>query len=167
MKEEFKELLKQEGITNLENPTETDIKKISELLPILELKNNNELDEILIQEYFKYVAGILPTTLKIINDLASQSLGKDVINSFNKRIDSLNRRYESEKDTEILKSIQEEISDLFDRFERESEKQRNFITKLVYGVLGLVVILGGIAIGIKNKEVGKRIVERGTELIKG
>lgn len=167
MKEEFKELLKQEGITNLENPTETDIKKISELLPILELKVNNKLDETLIQEYFNYVAGILPTTLKTINDLASQSLGKDVINSFNKRIDSLNRRYETEKDTEILKSIQKEISDLFDRIEKESEKQRDFITKLAFGVLGSVVILGGIAIGVKNKEVGKKIVEGGTKLIKG
>jgi hypothetical protein len=27
---------------------------------------------------------MLPTTLKILNDLASQSLGEDVINSFNK-----------------------------------------------------------------------------------
>lgn len=55
----------------------------------------------MIQEYFEYVAGVLPTTLKIINDLASPNLSKDVINSFIKRIDSLNRRNEKEMDTEI------------------------------------------------------------------
>jgi hypothetical protein len=65
----------------------------------------------MIQEYYKFAAGVLPSTLKTLNDLASQNLGKDVINSFNKRIDALNKRFETEQDTEVLKIIQQEISD--------------------------------------------------------
>ncbi|WP_336883760.1 hypothetical protein [Priestia koreensis] len=168
MKENFKELLKQQGISNLENPTEADIKKISELLQILELKiNNNELDETIIEEYYKYATVVLPGTLKTLNDLAAQNLGKDVINSFNKRIDALNKRFETEPDPEVLKLIQIEISDLYDRIQNESDKQRAWLKQLAFGVMGGAVILGGIAISVKNKEAGRKIVEEGLKVIKG
>lgn len=168
VEKEFKELLKQQGISNLENPTEVDIKKISELSRLLEQKvNNSELDETIIQEYYKFAAGVLPSTLKTLNDLASQNLGKDVINSFNKRIDALNKRFESEKDPDVLKIIQQEISDLYDRIQNESDKQRTWIKQLAFGAMGSIVVLGGIAIGVKNKEAGKKIVEEGLKVIKG
>ncbi|WP_070121702.1 hypothetical protein [Bacillus marinisedimentorum] len=165
MNEEFKELLNQEGISDLENPTEADIKKIAELLPELEV--NEKLDKTIIQEYYKFVAGVLPNILKTVNDLASKNLGKDVINSFNKRIDTLNKRYETEKDTEILRLIQQEISSIYDRIEKESDKQRAWITKLALGTMGTVVILGGVMVGVKNKDAGKKIVEEGMKVIKG
>ncbi|WP_226655864.1 hypothetical protein [Pseudalkalibacillus hwajinpoensis] len=168
MKEDFKELLKQQGISNLDKPTEADIKKISELLQLLELKiNNNELDETIIAEYYKYAAEVLPSTLKTLNDLAAQNLGKDVINSFNKRIDALNKRFETEQDTEVLKLIQTEISDLYERIQNESDKQRTWLKQIAFGALGGAVILGGIAIGVKNKEAGKKIVEEGLKVVKG
>ncbi|MBV7509761.1 hypothetical protein KW850_32300 [Bacillus sp. sid0103] len=167
MNEEFQELLKQNEISNIENPTESDIKKIFEQLPLLELKANNELDKTMIQEYYKYVATILPNVLKTVNDLASQNLGKEVINSFNKRIDALNKRYEIEKDPEELKRIQQEISNIFDRIEKVSDKQTTFLKQLAFGAMGTIAILGGIAIGIKNKEAGKKIVEEGIKVIKG
>ncbi|WP_286230453.1 hypothetical protein [Neobacillus mesonae] len=168
MNEEFKELLKQQGISNPENPTEDDIKKIAELLRLLEQKvNNNELDETMIQEYYKFAAGILPSTLKTLNDLASQNLGKDVINSFNKRIDALNKRFETEQNTEVLKIIQQEISDLYNRIQNESDKQRTWLKQIAFGAMGAGVILGGIAISVKNKEAGKKIVEEGLKVIKG
>lgn len=165
MREEFKELLNQEGISDLENLTEVDIEKVMKLLPKLEL--NTKSDETIIQEYYKFLAGILPITLRTINDLATKNLGKEVINSFNKRIDTLNKRYENEKDTEVLKLIQQEISSIYDRIENESDKQRAWITNLAFGAMGTVVVLGGIAVGVKNKDIGKKIVEEGIKVIKG
>jgi hypothetical protein len=165
--EEFQELLKEKGISNLDNPTESDIKKTIALLPLLELKADTELDKTMIQEYYKFVAGVLPSMLTTVKDLAAQNLGKEVINSFNKRIDALNKKFDTEKDPEVLKMIQQEISSIFDRIEKESDKQRNWLTKLAFGIMGTVVLLGGIAIGIKNKEAGRKIVETGIKVIKG
>lgn len=157
MEEKFKKFLKKEGISNPEKPTESDMEKI--------IKVN--LDKTMVQEYYKYLTGILPNMLETINDLASKNLGKDVINSFNKRIETLNNRYETEKDIEVLKMIQKEISDIYDRIEKESDKQRGWLLKLAYGAIGGVVILGGVAIGLKNKEAGKKIAEEGIKLLKG
>jgi len=156
MEEELKKLLKEEGVSNPENPTESDMEKI--------IKVN--LDKTMIQEYYKYLTGILPNVLVTINDLASKNLGKDVINSFNKRIDTLNKRFETEKDIEVLKMIQKEISDIYDRIEKESDKQRGWLLNLTYGVIGGAVILGGVGIGLKNKEAGKKIAEAGAKLLK-
>lgn len=161
MDKEFKELLKEEGISNLNNPTESDVKKILELLPSLATKVNNGLDEALIREYYRYVKDVLPSIMKTINDLASQNLGKDIIRSFEKRIDALNKRYETEKDPKLLEMIREELSEIYDRIVKEGDKQRDWLTKLAYGTMGTAVVLGGIAIGVKNKEVGKKIVEEG------
>lgn len=166
--EEFRELLKKQGISNPENPNEDDIKKVAELSQILELRvDNNELSETMIQEYYKYATAILPNTLKTLNDLAAQTLGKDVISSFNKRIEALNKRFETEQDMEVLKIIQQEISDLYDRIQNESDNQRTFLKQIAFGLMGTVVILGGVAISVKNKEVGKKIVEEGLKAIKG
>lgn len=159
MEEKFKKLLKKEGVINPENPTESDMEKI--------IKVNNVLDKTMIQEYYKYLTGILPNMLETINDLASKNLGKDAINSFNKRIETLNNRYETEKDIEVLKMIQKEISDIYDRIEKESDKQRGWLLKLAYGAIGGAVILGSVGIGLKNKEAGKKIAEEGIKLLKG
>lgn len=159
MSNEFKDVLKQKGI-NPENLTVSDIKKISELQQELN-------DETLIQEYYNFFVGVLPNMLTTLKDFASLHLGKEVIDSINKRIETLNKRYETEKNMEVLKMIQGEISGLFDRVERESSKQRDWLTKLSYGVMGTVVVLGGIAIGVKNKEVSKEIIEGGIKVIKG
>ena len=156
----FSERRIQGNISNPENPTGADIKKILNILP-------NELDETLIQEYYNFVAAVIPSMLKTINDLASQSLGKDVINSFNKRIDTLNKRFETENNTEVLIMIQQEISDLYDRIEKESDKQREWLMKLAFGAIGTVAILGGIAISVKNKEAGKKIIEEGMKVLRG
>lgn len=157
MEEKFKKLLIKDGVSNPENPTESDMEKI--------IKFDLE-DSTLINEYYNYLTGILHNMLVTINNLASKSLGKDAINSFNKRIDTLNKRYETEKDIEVLKMIQTEISDIYDRIERESDKHRGWLLKLTYGVIGGTVILGGVGIGLKNKEVGKKIAEEGLKLLK-
>ncbi|MBT2583148.1 hypothetical protein [Planococcus sp. ISL-109] len=73
MEKGFKEYLKQEGISNPENPTKSDIKKTLQLLPSSAIATNNVLDETLIKEYYKYLTGALPTMMKTLNDLASQS----------------------------------------------------------------------------------------------
>jgi len=135
--EEFQKSLKQNGINNTENPTESDMKK--------------------------YVAMALPYLLSTVKDLAAQNLGKYAIRSYNKRIDALNKRYETEKDPEELKRIWQETSEIYDRIEKESDKQRDWLTKIVFGV-GTAVVLG---FGIKNKEAGKKIVEEGIKVIKG
>ena len=156
MEEKFMKLLKKEGIHSPENPTESDIAKIIKF----------DLDKNMVQEYYKYLAGVLPNIVTVVTNLASNSLGKDTINSFNKRIDTLNERYKAEKDIEILKSIREEISDIYDRIEKESDKHRNWLLKLAYGVAGTVIVLGGVGIALKNKEAGRKIAEEGIKLFK-
>ncbi|MBT2583145.1 hypothetical protein [Planococcus sp. ISL-109] len=94
-----------------------------------------------------------------------QSLGKDVIRSFEKRIDALNKRYETEKDQELIEKIREELSEVYDRIEKESDKQRDWLEKLALGAMGTAVVLGGIAISIKHKETGKKIMEEGIKTI--
>ncbi|AUD12391.1 hypothetical protein CW734_00495 (plasmid) [Planococcus sp. MB-3u-03] len=103
--------------------------------------------------------------MKTLSDLASQSLGKDVIKSFEKRIDALNKRYETEKDPELIEKIREELSEVYDRIEKESDKQRDWLGKLAFGAMGTVVVFGGIAISIKHKEAGKKIMEEGIKAI--
>lgn len=103
MEDRFKEYLQKEGISNPENPTKSDIKKILALLPSSSIAADNALDETLIKEYYKYLTGALPNIMKTLSDLAAQSLGKDVIRSLEKRIDALNKRYETEKDPELWK----------------------------------------------------------------
>lgn len=141
---------------NPENPTESDMEKIIKV----------DLDKTMILEYYKYLIGLLPNMLVTINEIASKNLGKDVIHAFNKRIDTLNKRYETEKDIEVLKMIQMEISDIYDRIEKESDKQRGWLLNLAYGTIGGVIILGGVGIGLKNKEAGKKIAEEGIKLLK-
>ncbi|QCR33580.1 hypothetical protein [Lysinibacillus sp. SGAir0095] len=155
MEEKLKKLLKKEGVSNPENPTKSDMEKIIKF----------DLDKTMIQEYYKYLTGLLPNMLVTINDLASKNLGKDAINSFNKRIDTLNKRYETEKDIEVLKMIQKEISDIYDRIEKESDKQRGWLLNLAYGAIGGAVILGGVGIGLKNTEAGKKVAEEGIKLL--
>ncbi|MFA1643631.1 hypothetical protein AB5N96_12270 [Chryseomicrobium imtechense] len=165
MGEGFKEYLKQEGVSNPEKPTKSDIKKILSLLPSSATTADNVLDETLIKEYYKYLTGALPTMMKTLNDLAAQSLGKDVVRSFEKRIDALNKRYETEKDPELIEKIREELSEVYDRIEKESDKQRDWLGKLAFGAMGTAVVLGGIAISIKHKEAGKKIMEEGIKAI--
>lgn len=165
MEEGFKEYLKKEGISNSENPTKSDLKKILALLPSSAITADNVLDETLIKEYYKYLTGALPAMMKTLNDLASQSLGKDVLSSYGKRIDALNKRYETEKDPELIENIREELSELYDRIEKESDKQRDWLGKLAFGAMGTVVVLGGMVISIKHKDAGKKIMEDGIKAI--
>ena len=165
MEEGFKEYLKKEGISNPENPTKSDLKKILALLPSPAITADNVLDETLIKEYYKYLTGALPGMMKTLNDLASQSLGKDVLSSYGKRIDALNKRYEIEQDPELIENIREELSDLYDRIEKESDKQRDWLGTLAFGAMGTVVVLGGIAISVKHKDAGKKIMEEGIKAI--
>ncbi|MUV38770.1 hypothetical protein JNUCC1_02641 [Lentibacillus sp. JNUCC-1] len=155
MSKKLKDVLKQNEI-NPEHLSVSDIKKVSKLRQ--ELNDDN-----LAQEYFKFFAGALPEMLTTLRDFASQHLGKEVIESINKRIETLNKIYETEKDIEILKMIQEEISDLFDRVEREADKQRDWLLKLSYGAIGSAALLGSVAIGVKNKETGKKNSRRRNE----
>lgn len=135
------------------------------LLPSLAITADNELDETLIKEYYKYLTGALPNMMKTLNGLAAQSLGKGVIRSFEKRIDALNKRYENERDPGIIEKIREELPDVYDRIEKEADKQRDWLGKLAIGAMGTVVVLGGIAISIKHKETGKRIMDEGIKTI--
>ena len=157
----FMDLLENEAFSDLDNPTNEDMKEI------MELDVDNDLDNALIQEYYNLFAGVHPNILTTVKDLASNSLGKDVINLYNKRLDSLNKRYETEKDLEVLKMIREEISEIYDRIEKESDKQRDWLKKLANGAMGSVAIVGSIAIGIKNKELSKELVEESLKVIKG
>ena len=68
---------------------------------------------------------------------------------------------------EVLKIIQQQISDLYDRIQNESDNQRTFLKQIAFGLMGTVVILEGVAISVKNKELGKKIVEEGLKAIKG
>ena len=165
MEDRFKEYLQKEGVSNPENPTKSDIKKILALLPSSTITADNALDETLIKEYYKYLTGALPNIMKTLSDLAAQSLGKDVIRSLEKRIDALNKRYETEKDPELIEKIREELSEVYDRIEREADKQRDWLGKLAFGAMGTTIVLGGIAISIKNKEAGKKIIDEGLKAI--
>ena len=119
----------------------------------------------MIQEYYNLFAGVHSNILTTVKDLALNSLGKDVINLYNKRLDSLNKRYETEKDLEVLKMIREEISEIYDRIEKESDKQRDWLKKLANGAMGTAGIVGSIAIGVKNKMLLKKIAETQAELL--
>lgn len=160
LKNELKKHLKKEGISNPENPTEFDLNKILKI-PL------EGLDEALIKEYYKFIADVLPHLMEMMGNLSSQNLGKHVINSFQKRIDILNERWLLEKDYQILEMIRKEISEINDRIENESDKQRNWLTGLAYAVLGTIVILGGLLISVKFKDAGQKIIEVGKKQIQG
>ena len=63
--------------------------------------------------------------------------------------------------------IREEISEIYDRIEKESDKQRDWLKKLANGAMGSIAIVGSIAIGFKNKELSKKLVEESLKVIKG
>jgi len=165
---QLENLLKMQGIKNPSNLTENDIRKIPELLnSIKESAKENALDQAVINEFYKFISNSLPRIFDSLNNLVSKHLGKEAMASFNNRIDSLNRKYEKEEDVEVLKMITKEISEILDRVERESDKQRAWLTKMGLGALGAVVVVGGITLGTKNKELGKKIANEGLKYLKG
>ncbi|SES27885.1 hypothetical protein [Salipaludibacillus aurantiacus] len=168
MEKQLVDILEEQGIDDLSNLTEKDIKKVPEVLELITTKfEENELDQALIQEFYKFVSNNLPNIFNTLINLVSQHLGKETMETFNKRIDALNKRYEKEEDIEILKLITQEITDILDRVERETEKQRAWLSKLAFGALGTVAVVGGITVGVKNKELGKKIANEGLKYLKG
>jgi len=161
---QFKTFLETQGIKNLDNLTENDIKRIPELLNLIK---EDSLDKTIINEFYKFISSSLPDIFNSLNNLVSKHLGKEAMASFNNRIDSLNRKYEKEEDVEVLKLITKEISEILDRVERESDKQRAWLTKMGLGALGAVVVVGGITLGTKNKDLGKKIASEGFKYLKG
>lgn len=165
---QLENLLEMQGIKNPSNLTENDIRKIPELLnSIKESAKENSLDQAVINEFYKFVSNSLPSIFESLNNLVSKHLGKEAMALFNNRIDSLNRKYEKEEDIEVLKLITKEISEILDRVEKESDKQRAWLTKMGLGALGAVVVVGGITVSIKNKDLGKRIASEGFKYLKG
>lgn len=160
MDKELKVLLKKEGINNPKIPTDLELKKILKI-PL------DGLDDVLIGKYYKFIEAVLPSLIDMVGNLASQNLGKDVMISFHKRVDALNERWILEKDHKILEMIREEISHINDRIEREAEKHRNWLTGLAYAVIGSIVILGGLLISVKYKDVGTKIIDTGRKQISG
>lgn len=99
-------ILEEQGISNPNNLTEEDIKKLPGLLNLIRVNaDENGLDQTMINEFYKFVSNSLPTIFDSLNNLVSKHLGKETMASFNNRIDSLNRRFEREEDIEILKLI--------------------------------------------------------------
>lgn len=94
------------------------MKKIIKDFQIFEKKLNKELDEKLIKEFYDFIGDVVLLIINNSKDLISQNLSKDLVNSFNKRIDALNKRYETAKNPEILRNIQIEISEIYDRMEK-------------------------------------------------
>jgi hypothetical protein len=159
--ESFKELLKQEGISDPENPSNKDI------LKLLELNSNNKIDSTLLKEYFQFLTGTKPKVLDTLKSFAAENVSKDYIQSINKRIDVLNKEYESCKTEDEKDRNHQNILELYTLIKKESDDQRKWITNLSLATLGTVVVAGGIAITVRNKEAGKRIVEEGLKAIKG
>lgn len=63
--------------------------------------------------------------------------------------------------------IRVEISEINDRIENESDKQRNWLAGLSYAVIGSIVILGGLLISVKFKDAGQKIMDIGKKQIQG
>ncbi|WP_281217281.1 hypothetical protein [Lysinibacillus capsici] len=158
-KEQVIELIKQAGVSDPENPS------IKEIIKLFELDSNNKIDENLLNKYFQFTADVMPQAFDALKSLANQNLGKNYIDSINKRIESLNKEYENATTKEEKKENHQKILELYKLIENESDKQRDWITKLAFGAMGTVVILGGLAIGTRNKEMGKKIIEGGTKII--
>lgn len=158
-KEQVIELIKQAGVSDPENPS------IKEIIKLFELDSNNKIDENLLNKYFQFTADVMPQAFDALKNLANQNLGKNYIDSINKRIDSLNNEYENATTKEEKEENHQKILELYKLIEKESDKQRDWITKLAFGAMGTVVILGGLAIGTRNKEMGKKIIEGGTKII--
>ncbi|MED3576077.1 hypothetical protein [Cytobacillus praedii] len=160
-REKLMELLIQNGIKDPENPTTKDI------LKLLELESENKLDNTLIKEYFQYVGTAVPKLFDTLQSYASQHVSKDYMKSLDKRIDTLNEAFNNAKTEEERNKNHEEVHKIFQEMKEESREQRNWILKLAMGTLGTLAILGGFAIGVRNKEAGKKIVEEGIKVIKG
>lgn len=158
-KEKIMELIKQAGVSDPENPS------IKEIIKLIELDSNNKLDENLLNKYFQFTADLMPQAFEALKSLANQNLGKNYIDSINKSIDTLNKEYENATSKEEKEENHQKILELYKLVEKESDKQRDWISKLAFGAIGAVVILGGLAIGTRNKEIGKKIIEGGTKLI--
>lgn len=154
-------LLIQNGINNPVNPTTEDI------LKLLELEFENKLDRALIKEYFQYNRTAVPKLFDTLRTYASQHVSKDYMKSLDKRIDTLNEAFKNATTEEERNKNHEEVHKIFKEMKEETREQRNWILKLSMGALGTAVILGGIAIGVKNKEAGKKIIESGIKTIKG
>ena len=160
MDNELREHLGKLGISNPEEPTESEFRKILNLLP-------DELDEILIEGYYKIIDNALPGLMKMMDKLSSQSLAKDVIKSYQSRLDVLNERWTLEEDPKVREEIQIECSEIYDRIENESDKHRNWLSGFAK-TMGSIVIIGGLAtVGIKYKDTGKKIIDAGVKSIKG
>ncbi|WP_174734353.1 hypothetical protein [Mesobacillus harenae] len=154
-------LLREEGIKDPENPTN------EELLKLLQLHSNNQLESDLVKNYFQFFSGVIPALTDSLKSFASQHVSKEVIGSLNKRIDMLNREYEKATTPEERDRNHQEIIEIYQMILGESEKQRGFLKSLGYGALGAGIIVGGIAISIKNKEASKKMVTEGLKYIKG
>lgn len=168
MDKQFVDILKEQGTSDPNNLTEKDIKQLPELINLVREKTEkNGLDQAMINEFYKFVSNSLPNIFDSLNNMVSKHLGKEAMMSFNNRIDSLNRRFEKEEDIKVLELITQEISEILDRVERESDKQRAWLTKLGLGALGAVVVVGGVAVSVKNKDLGKKIASEGFNYLKG
>lgn len=143
LNKEFKKHIETEDINNSQ--------KLLKYLP-------DGLDKESTKEYYKAFASVFPSFMKMISDLPSHSLGRNVINSNDKTIDILNELLLIEENPIERKNILWEISRIQDRNERESDKQRKWLAG--------IAIVGAIAISGKPKEAGKKIIEVGMDGLK-
>lgn len=151
------ELLNEHGISSVEGMTLEDFKRVLDL---------NITDPKVLKQYYSFISEAVPKVLQGINNLVSQNISKDVVKTFQMRVEALNKRFETEKNPEVLNSIRSEVSEILDRIQEESNSQRSWIKSIGFGAIGVTALAGAVVIGVKNKEVGKNIAQTGLNMLK-
>lgn len=154
------ETLIQNGIKDPENPTTKDI------LKLLELESKSQIDKETIKNYFLYANQAVPKLIEALEKLVSQHVSKEYMETLKSRIETLNEAFKNAKTEEEREKNQEEVHKILQLMKEESKEQRNYLLKIGFGVVGGVIILGGAAFTVKNKELGQKIIEEGLKVVK-
>jgi hypothetical protein len=156
------EYMMKKGVKNPEEPSEKEIRKLLGMM----YNSDNELEKDFFKGYFNSMSSVGKAVIDGLKSLANSHVSKEYINSINKVIDQLNKDYEQAKSEEEKEKVYYRIIEQLDRIKQESREMRDFLKQLgLYGA-GTAIIIGGAAVAVRNKELGKQIVNNGLEAFK-
>lgn len=149
--------MKKKGIKNPESPTEKDNLKILGMI----FKSKDETEQEFFKSYFTTVNAAGAAVFDGLKHLANANVSKEYIGSVNKVIDQLNKDYDKATTEAEKERIYNRIIEQLDRIKEESKDHREFLKQLgLYGIGTLALLLGGV-VAVKNKELGKEMLEKG------
>jgi hypothetical protein len=151
------DFMKKKGIKNPEFPSDKEKLKILGMI----YKSKDETEQQFFKSYFTSVQAVGTAVFDGLKHLANAHVSKDYIDSVNKVIDQLNKDYDKAATEEAKEKIYFRIIEQLDRIKQESKDHRNFLKQIgLYGI-GTSVLLFGVGVAVKNKELGKVMIEKG------